>query len=175
MKILVAYATSEGHTRKIARHVADRIADAGNGVELLPLADASEVDLARFDKVITAASVHAGHYQKSLAAFAAMHTAALNAMPTLFLSVSLAANGHDAEDWKALDRMLDDLTEATGWIPGRLEQIAGAYMPSQYNVIERFIMRRIIAAKSPDADLDADTDYTDWPALDAMIDSWLAT
>ena len=174
MKILVAYATNDGHTRKIARHVADRIVDAGHGVELLPLADTDDLDLARFDQVITAASVRVGHYQKPLGEFAAANAETLNAMPTLFLSVSLAANGHDADDWKALDQMLEDLIEATGWTPGKVAQIAGAYMPSRYNVIERFVMRRIVAAKNPDADLDADADFTDWPALDALIDGRLA-
>ena len=36
MKILVVYATTEGQTRKVARHVFDRLAGAGHSVELLP-------------------------------------------------------------------------------------------------------------------------------------------
>lgn len=175
MKVLVAYATSEGQTRKIARQVADRIADAKHTVELLELSAANDIDLARFDGAVLAASLHMGHYQRTLSDFAAKQTNDLKGKQTLFLSVSLAAAGHDAEDWKGLDRILEELIEATGWIPGRVEQVAGAYLPSEYDIFRRFIMRRIIASKNSGADLDADHEYTDWNALNLSVDEWLAT
>lgn len=50
--ILMSYASSEGQTRRIARHIADRIAATGQRVELLPLSDAGdEMDLSRFSGV----------------------------------------------------------------------------------------------------------------------------
>lgn len=173
MKVLVSYATTEGQTRRIARHVADRIADMGHMVELSRTDDADDIDLTRFDRVVVAASVHVGHYQRGISEFAAKHAAKLGEKPSLFLSVSLAAAGHDAEDWRGLDKILADFQDATGWTPGRVEQIAGAYQPSQYDVFTRFAMRRILGKKDPDADLDQDKDYTDWTALDALIGEWL--
>ena len=174
MKVLVGYATSEGQTRKIARRIADQIADRGHAVELVRLADADEIDLERFDRVVVAASIHAGHYQRALSEFATKQVEGLLQLPTLFLSVSLAAAGHDAEDWKGLDRVREDFEEATGWKPGRVEQIAGAYLPTKYDIVRRFVMRRIVARKDPDADLDNDKEYTDWPALSALVGDWLA-
>lgn len=174
MKYLIAYASSEGQTQKIARHVADRLFDAGHRVELLPLADASDVALEKFDGVILAASIHVGHYQRALSDFVVGHRDALGRARTLFLSVSLAAAGHEAEDWKGLARILADFEDATGWTPGRTEQIAGAYMPSKYDIFRRFVMRRILAAKDPEADPEADLEYTDWAALDRLVDGWAA-
>lgn len=156
MKVLVAYATSEGQTRLIARQVADRIVDAKHTVELLELSDANEIDLDRFDGAILAASLHMGHYQRTLTDFAAKQANDLKRKPTLFLSVSLAAAGHEAEDWRALDRILVDFTKATAWTPNRVEQVAGAYLPSKYDIFRRFLMRRIIASKHTGIDLDAD-------------------
>lgn len=175
MRVLVAYASTEGQTRKIARQVADRIADRGEGVELASLADVEDMDLVRFDRVILAASIHMGHYQQMLGDFVDAQLGPLLQKPTLFLSVSLAAAGHEAEDWTGLDRVLKEFQEATGWTPGRVAQIAGAYCPSRYDIVRRFIMRRIIVAKDPDADLAADKEYTDWPALNATVDQWLAS
>jgi menaquinone-dependent protoporphyrinogen oxidase len=175
MRILVAYATTEGQTRKIARQVADRLVDQGVSVELASLADAGDMDLRRFDRVIVAASIHLGHYQRVLSEFAASHADQLRDKPTLFLSVSLAAAGHEAEDWKGLDRVLDEFQQATGWTPRKVIQLAGAYCPSRYDILRRFVMRRIIAAKDPDADPDADKEYTDWPVLNATLDQWLGT
>ncbi|MYM54605.1 flavodoxin domain-containing protein [Thalassovita mangrovi] len=173
MKVLVSYATTEGQTRRIARHVADRIADMGHMVELARIDDADDIDLSRFDRTILAASIHVGHYQRGISEFAAKYAAKLGEKPSLFLSVSLAAAGHDAEDWRGLDKILADFQDATGWTPGRVEQIAGAYLPSQYDVFTRFAMRRILGKKDPEADLDQDKDYTDWPGLDALVGEWL--
>lgn len=174
MKVLIAYASTEGQTRKIAQKIADHIFDGGQTVELLDLSDAAHIDLQRFDCAILAGSIHAGHYQQSLTNFAAKRCSDLEGKPTLFLSVSLVAAGHDAEDWKGLDKIRDEFIEATHWKPSRIEQVAGAYRPSEYDMFRRFIMRRIIATKDPDADLNADKEYTDWSSLFKIVDDWLA-
>ena len=175
MKVLIGYSSKEGQTRKIARYVADRLADNGNAIELLRLEDASDIELTRFDRVILASPIHAGHYHRSFSEFAADKAAQLNSMPTLLLSVSLAAAGHDAEDWKGLDQIAADLKEATAWTPSVVEQVPGAYKPSEYDIFRRLIMRRIVGAKDPDANLDMDKEYTDWKMLDACIDSWMSS
>ncbi|MCK0148978.1 protoporphyrinogen oxidase [Marivita sp. S6314] len=173
MKLFIGYASTEGQTRKIARHIADRCVDKGHSVELMALDDAAQVDLSRFDAVMLGGSLHAGHYQTVLSEFATDHALALEHCPSMLLSVSLAAAGHDAEDWRGLEAILSDFQEATRWTPGQVVQVAGAYKPSDYDVFRRFIMRRIIAAKDPEADLDWDKEYTDWEALDRTVDVWL--
>ena len=173
MQVLVAFASSEGQTRKIARRVASQITNSDHSVELIGLSDAEGIELDQFDRVVLAASIHVGKYQRALTDFAADRATELQKKPTLFLSVSLSAAGHDAEDWKGLGGILEDFEAATGWTPGRVEQIAGAYLPSQYDVFRRFIMRRIITSKDPDANVGADTEYTDWEALGSLIDEWL--
>ena len=173
MKVLIAYATSEGQTRKIARHAAHHLANSGHAVELLALSDATPDDLVHYDRIILAASVHVGHYQRVLTDFVHDARDILRDKRTLFLSVSLAAAGHDADDWQGLERILSDFSAATGWTSERTEQIAGAYLPSKYDMFRRFVMRRIIAQKDPEADLDKDIEYTDWDALVAVLDAWL--
>ena len=175
MKILVAYASTDGQTRKICRVGADWLVDAGHTVELLQLDDADDIDLTRFDAVLLAASVHGGQYQKALTEFCAKHSDTLAKLPNLFLSVSLAAAGHDAEDWQGLEKILADFTSATGWNPNRVEQLAGAYKPSEYDVFRRFVMRRILALKDPSADLSADIEYTDWTGFKAVLADWTAS
>jgi menaquinone-dependent protoporphyrinogen oxidase len=172
MKLLISYATTQGQTRLIAQRVADTLYAAGHSVEMLPLKDADAVGLERFDGGVFAASIHAGHYQKPLARFAETHLPALKGMPTLFLSVSLAAAGHDAEDWRTLDQIAADFSEATGWTPGKTIQVAGAYKPSEYDIVTGFIMRRIIIGKDPEADPKLDKDYTDWEALAKDVTDW---
>ncbi|MEL6959362.1 MAG: flavodoxin domain-containing protein [Pseudomonadota bacterium] len=170
--LLIGYTTKEGQSRKIARWCADRLAGAGKAIELLSLKDASDVDLTRFDGAILIAPVHVGRFPKPLIAFANAQADALNEMPSLFLSVSLAASGHDADDWRGIEKVAVDLSDATGWTPGRTEHVAGAYQPSKYDLLTKFIMKRIIAEKDPGSDLNADREYTDWEALGQTIDDW---
>lgn len=174
MKILITYATTDGHTRTIAQSAFDWCAAVGHCVELLPVSDAGSMDIDRFDGVILAGSIHLGGYQKSLTEFCAARADALARTPNLFLSVSLSAASHVAEDWKGLDHILTDFSAATGWTPDRVAQIAGAYLPSKYDVFRRFTMARIVATREPDRDLGTDKIYTDWSALRETLADWSA-
>jgi menaquinone-dependent protoporphyrinogen oxidase len=62
MYLLIAYATTDGQTRKIARFAADRLVTGAHSVELVNVEDAEGLDLARFDAAVLAGSLHAGGY-----------------------------------------------------------------------------------------------------------------
>lgn len=173
MKILIGYATKEGQTRKIARYVADVAVEAGHTVELLALDDADDIDVSRFDRVLLAAPIHVGHYPKALATFVVNNLAQLTRSQAHFMSVSLAAAGHDADDWKSLGKIVDDLSAATGWMPARVKHVAGAYLPSKYDILTGFIMARIVSAKDPQINTSQDKIYTDWSDLNGWLRDWL--
>lgn len=174
MRVLVAYATTDGQTRKIARFAADRLIGEGHSVELLNVEDAEGLDLARFDGSILAGSLHAGGFQKALTRCARDNRAALQAMPTLFLAVSLSAAGNDAEDWKGLRLRLEEFQEETGWTPGRIEHVAGAFRFSEYDFFRAWAMRRIADQKGQTLEPGKDREYTDWAALILVLDDWVA-
>ncbi|MEL6167924.1 MAG: flavodoxin domain-containing protein [Pseudomonadota bacterium] len=172
MKFACVYATTEGQTRKILRHVADRLVEQGQSVELVPAEAATHLDLARFDAAILGGSVHAGQVQKSLRAFAADHKDALNRCPTLYLQVSLAAAGKDADDLKGIRDIAEDLIKVTGWTPGQVAHVAGAFRFSEYTFLESWVMGWIARQKAPGIDRHSDTEFTDWAALDRLLDDW---
>lgn len=175
MQILIGYATSEGQTRKIAEFAADHLGAQGHAVELRSLEDATGVEPGRFDGVILAGSVHVGGYQKALTSFARAHAAALNAERDLFLSVSLTAAGNVAEDWEGLRRIIDRFVADTGWTPDRIEHVAGAFRFTEYSLFQAWAMRKIAKARDPGIDTTADTEYTDWDKLAAVLDDWAAS
>ncbi len=175
MRILIAYATTDGQTRKIARFAADTLNDLGHSVELLNVADAEGLDLARFQAAILSASIHAGGYQKSMAEFLRSRAAEIAALPTLFLPVSLSAAGDDAEDWKGLRAAVDRFLADTGFAPTRIEHVAGAFRFTEYDFFRAWAMRRIAAAKGEEVDPTKDKEYTDWPALSALLKGWQAS
>lgn len=172
MRLAVIYASTEGQTRKISRFAADHLADAGHMVELLPAADADELDLGRFDAVIVAGSVHAGRYQDELVDFARERAVQLGKKKTLFLSVSLSAAGDDADDWKGLEACVERFIKETGWKPGRIEHVPGAFRFTQYDFFRSWAMRWIAAQKGEKIDPTQDKEYTDWVTLAAALDDW---
>ncbi|MDP3194560.1 flavodoxin domain-containing protein [Tabrizicola sp.] len=174
MYLVIVYATTDGQTRKIARFAADRLAATGHSVELLDAQDTEGLDLARFDGAVLAGSLHAGGYQKSLARFATDQAAALALMPTLFLAVSLSAAGNDPDDWAGLRRCLAEFEADTGWTPGRVEHVAGAFRFSEYDFFRAWAMRRIADQKGEQVDPGKDKEYTDWAALVLTLDGWVA-
>jgi len=173
MKILIAYATTDGQTRKIARFACDRLVDAGHGVELLSVDDAEGLDLNRFDGVILGGSLHAGHYQKSLTQFVTEAKVALAAKPTLLLAVSLLGAGDDSGQWTGSDKCLAEFMADTGWTPGRVEHVAGAFRFSEYD-FRAWAMRQIADQKGDAVEAGKDKEYTDWVKMETVLDDWVA-
>ena len=173
MKILIAYASTEGQTRKIVQFCADYLMDEGHNVELLPAADAKDIDLSRFGAVLLAASVHAGKYQKPLVKLATAQADALAKMKAAFMSVSLAAAGTDPDDWEGLKDTVDRFAAKTGWMPQKVMHVAGAFRFSEYDFFKSWAMRWIAAQKDQEVDPHEDKEYTDWAALRTTLDEWL--
>ncbi len=174
MNILIAYASTEGQTRKIARYATDYLIGQGHCVELAGAEDACDAEFARFDAVLLAGSVHAGNYQKPLIKLAKRKAAALAQVRSAFLSVSLAAAGTDADDWAGLSACVNRFAEKTGWVPPTVMHVAGAFRFSEYDFFKSWAMRWIASQKDQDVDSRQDKEYTDWAALKKTLDEWLA-
>lgn len=173
MKVLISYATTEGHTRKVARFTADALTELGHTAEMLCAEDTSTLDLARFDRVILAGSVHAGQLQKSLQSFAKQHSEQLNGHPSMLICVSLCAAGIDEEDWRGLREVVTKFQEHTGWISADVTHVAGAFRFGEYDFFRYWAMRWIAHQKKQKPNLAGDTIYTDWQALKATLADWV--
>ena len=174
MKILILYATTEGQTRKVARRVFDQLVAAGHAAEMISASDAADLTPVAFDAAILAASVHAGRYQQPFTDWATAQAAALARLPTLFLSVSLSAAGDDADDWDGLRNCVRAFEAETGWMPGRLEHVAGAFRFREYDFFRYWAMRWIASTKDETVHPGHDKEYTDWTKLGQAVDEWLA-
>ena len=181
--VLLAYATREGHTEQIAEYVAGLIRKRGFEAELLNAARrASGVTVHDCAGAIVAASVHRGKHQREMVEFVKEHAAELERIPTVFLSVSLSEAG--AEDATATakkraqsaadaSRLIDEFLEETGWNPGKIRAVAGALLYTKYNFLLRLIMKRIARAAGAGLDTSRNYDYTDWGALDQLVDEFI--
>lgn len=169
-EILIVFASSHGHTSRIAARVADRLEAAGAHVDLRPVEAAGDADPLDYDAVVVGGSIHMARHSAELTDWARHRARQLNLRPSAFFSVCLAvADGTDdsrrhAEDWIA------DFEDDTGWTPRRRASFAGALQYTAYDAPTRLFMRLMMARGGHPTDIRTDVDYTDWAAVDAFAD-----
>jgi menaquinone-dependent protoporphyrinogen oxidase len=173
MSFLILYATTEGHTRRVARFLARRLAARGAAVELLPVADATGADLADRAGVVLLGSIHNWRLQPELVHFAEANAPALQAAGALLLPVSLAAASPARDDKDNLDICLKTFSADTGWRPAVVLHVGGALRWREYGFLENWAMR-YLAARLGGAEPGVDRDYTDWDGLAAFADGLAA-
>ena len=97
------------------------------------------------------------------------HQATLARAPSAFLSVGLAVASRTSDGRAQTMPIVERFVSQTGWRPQRVELVAGALPYSKYNVLVRFVMRRIARAEGGDTDTSRDYEYTDWSALERFV------
>ena len=160
-RILIVYASTHGHTAKIADRIAVILRDDGNEVEV----STAGASLDGYDAVVVGASIHAGHHQRELVEWARYRAAALGALPSAFFSVCLTAADEGEESRAATRAYLDDFQERTGWAPRLTTTFAGALQYREYDFVTRLLMRLLMKHGHHPTDASRDYDYTDWDAV----------
>ena len=168
--VLIVYGTGDGQTEKIARYMAHRVDVSGIPVVVVNAASGANPDPAQFGGVIVAASVHAGGYQRAVRKWVTRNVDRLNRMPTAFVSVCLGVLQHEPAVDRDLARIMTAFFDRTRWHPVTREIVAGALKWTQYNPLERWVMRRIVRqAGSQDLDTSRDYEYTNWDAVGEFV------
>jgi menaquinone-dependent protoporphyrinogen oxidase len=174
VNVAVVYASTHGHTAKVAARLAETMAAEDVDVEVVAVGEEALPVVQRSDAVVVAGSVHRGSHQRELCEFVARHRRLLRDMPSALVSVSLTAAEDDPELRAETRRMIDEFVEDTGWTPDVQAAVAGAFEFSKYNPFERLIMRLIAREHDIEIDPYTDKDLTDWDALDALARDFVA-
>jgi menaquinone-dependent protoporphyrinogen oxidase len=169
-EVLIVYASTHGHTAKIATRIARGLEDRGAAAQVCDIASAAELAPPDFDAVIVGASVHNGHHQRDIVAWAEGHATALSMMPSAFFSVCLTAADDTDDARQATRNYLDDFEDQTGWTPRMTVSFAGALQYREYDFPTRLVMRLLMSRGHHPTDVTQDYDYTDWEAVDRFAD-----
>jgi menaquinone-dependent protoporphyrinogen oxidase len=138
-----------------------------------------QVDWSDYQVAFIAASVHAEHHEREMIEFVRTYRAHLEEVGAVFISVTMSQAG--AEDPNATaerrrtstadaQRMIDVFIKETGWKPERCLPVAGALMYTHYNLLIRFVMKRISRKQGGPTDTSRDYEFTDWKGLDRFVD-----
>src|SRR5690606_7321031 len=116
-RILIAYTTHEGQTRKVVETIASEARELGHEVDLVDVAHESPEwsgTLDAYDGFLVAGSIRAAHHDPALVAFVAGHLEQLERKPSAFVSVSLSAGSPEASGQAAAHLVLQDFLHETG-------------------------------------------------------------
>jgi menaquinone-dependent protoporphyrinogen oxidase len=173
--ILVAYATTEGQTRKVAEFIAERLRIRGHRVDLVDVTTpAAQALTPVYQAAFIGGSVHYDRHQGALVDFVHSNRAWLNALPSAFLSVGLATVHPAAGGREHAQQCTADFLAATGLQPRMLRSVAGALKYTRYDFFKRMVERMLHQDLEGAADTAHDHEYTDWADVGAFVDDFLA-
>lgn len=172
MRILIVYGTTEGQTRKIAQYCRDHLAKSVHQTQLLNSTQRmSDVEIAEFDSVILAGSVHQRQHQESLRNFVVAHRKQLQELPSLLVSVSLSIAFEGGE--KEAQKYVDDFVEDTGFKPDATSLVAGALKFEQYDYYMNQIVEFVVLQDR--SNITEDQEFTDWETLADELDAFVGS
>lgn len=173
-KILIAYGTTEGHTRTICEQVRDWLVESGHDILLVDTK--AKTPVPSFDGIecaIVAGSLHQEKHQPALVRFVKKYREILENVPSLMLSVSLTAVLRDDKHLAEAKVCVDRFTVDTRWMPKTVHLVAGALKYTKYDWMKRMLMKMIAKKNGGDTDVHQDYVYTDWDDLKAVVFSFV--
>ncbi len=175
-RLLIVYASREGHTHRVAEYLAESFRERGLFVEIgnaLALAPGLALR-GSYEAVILAGSVHLGRHERELIRFAAEHRSELAQLPTALVSVSMSeavlqststTRQQREEAEKRVENAFARFRKESGWHPRRTLSVPGALMYRSYDLLTRFVMRAVARSNGTPTDVSRNHILTDWGAL----------
>jgi menaquinone-dependent protoporphyrinogen oxidase len=172
MRVLIAYATTEGQTRRIAKTIAGQVRERGHDVRLVDIeSKPSDVHPADFDAIIIAASVHREKHQEDMEAFVSASKTVLATKSTMFLSISLAAAFEEGRE--DAERYIAGFMTNSGWKPDKSLAVAGALRSNEYDYYQQQILQYVVLKDRKVDHPEQDHEFTDWKALASAVEAFL--
>lgn len=168
-RILIIYATADGHTRKICERMQERLRSNGAQVTLIEVADAGLVDPSRYDCIAIGGSVRYGKHDARLLEFMLHNEGLLKEKHSAFFSVNLVARKPEKRTIEG-NVYVRKFLQALPYRPDQVEIIAGKLEYPNYGFLDRLMIRLIMKMTGGPTDPKTVVDYTDWDGVDRFAD-----
>jgi menaquinone-dependent protoporphyrinogen oxidase len=174
--VRIGFASQDGHTRTIARHIAERLEARGVAGETLDLADNRPVAdiLEGTALMVVVAAVRYGKHLAPAQRFLDAYRAHPSPPPLALASVNLTARKPEKRTadtnpyLKKLIARLDLQPTTTAAFAGKLDY-------PKYRWLDRQMIRLIMYLTGGPTDGTSTIDYTDWASVDSFADTLIAT
>jgi menaquinone-dependent protoporphyrinogen oxidase len=166
-RILLAYATTDGHTLRICQRLQQVMEGLGSQVTVSLLAQADALELASFDRIVVGASIRYGHHQPVVAEFVNRHQALLESRPSAFFTVNIVARKPN-KNTPETNPYCRKFLQSVAWKPALAAVFAGKLDYPRYGFIDRQMIRFIMLITKGPTDPKAVVEFTDWAQVEAF-------
>ncbi|MDD2466277.1 MAG: menaquinone-dependent protoporphyrinogen IX dehydrogenase [Desulfobulbus sp.] len=166
-EILVAYSTTDGHTRQIAHRMRQVIEQQDHRITLISIGDEPNIDLNRFDKIVLGASIRYGKHSKQVYRFIEKYQKVLDSKPNAFFSVNVVARKPE-KNKPETNPYLQKILKQIQWHPKELAVFAGKIDYPKYCFGDRQMIRLIMWMTKGPTDPQTVIEFTDWEQVEAF-------
>ncbi|MDD5320538.1 MAG: menaquinone-dependent protoporphyrinogen IX dehydrogenase [Methylococcales bacterium] len=166
-KILILYASTDGHTRKICDRLQQVIEQQGHQVTLVSVNDESRIDLQTFDKIVIGASIRYGKHSPKITDFINRNKLLLDSKPSAFFSVNIVARKPE-KNQPDTNPYLRKFLKQIAWRPRELAAFAGKLEYPKYSFFDRLMIRLIMFITGGPTDPNAVIEFTDWQQVESF-------
>ena len=163
-KIVIIYSTTDGQTKKICDQILD-FSKRKSGITLLAVENASQIDLARYSKIIIGASIRYGKHNPLVYDFIKLNREELEKKFTAFFTVNVVARKKE-KNLPETNPYMKKFLELSGWQPKKLAVFAGRIDYPSYRFFDRLIIRFIMFITKGPTDVTQTYEFTDWKKVE---------
>jgi menaquinone-dependent protoporphyrinogen oxidase len=166
-KILILYASTDGHTRKICNRLQQVIEQMDHQVTLVSIENESQFDLHAFDKIVIGASIRYGKHSPKINDFINRNKQHLDSKPNAFFSVNIVARKPE-KNQPDTNPYLCKFLKKIAWRPKELAVFAGKLEYPRYSFFDRTMIRLIMFITKGPTDPNAVIEFTDWHQVESF-------
>ena len=166
-RILIVYSTTDGHTLRICERLRGLVEAQGHQVSLVPVAEAADAALERYDKIVVGASIRYGKHRPAVVDFMNRNAALLNRKPSAFFSVNVVARKPE-KNRPETNPYVRKLLRRMAWQPRAVAVFAGKIDYPRYDVLDRMVIRFIMLLTGGPTDPRSVVEFTDWRQVEAF-------
>ena len=166
-RILIVYSTTDGHTIKICNRLKQVIEADAHQVSLVSVADAGQVDLRAFDKIVVGASIRYGEHNQLVFDFIKRNLPLLDSKANAFFSVNIVARKPE-KNRPETNPYMRKFLKRIAWRPKHLAVFAGKLDYPRYGFIDRQMIRFIMLLTKGPTDPATVVEFTDWQHVEAF-------
>ena len=166
-RILIVYSTTDGHTLRICERLRGLVEAQGHQVSLVPVAEAADAALERYDKIVVGASIRYGKHRPAVVDFMNRNAGLLNRKPSAFFSVNVVARKPE-KNRPETNPYVRKLLRRMAWQPREVAVFAGKIDYPRYDSLDRMVIRFIMLLTGGPTDPKSVVEFTDWRQVEAF-------
>ena len=162
--ILIIYSSTDGHTKTICKRISNFLDDK-NETKIIPLDEATKIDLSMFNKIIIGASVRYGKHSEKLYKFITLNKNLLDQKQSFFFSVNVVARKLE-KNTPETNPYIKKFLKISNWRPRKIGVFAGRVDYPNYGFFDKYIIKFIMFLTNGPTDTTQSYEFTDWSKVD---------